>query len=70
MEQPNTMGVPFGVVVSSNQGLTFILIIEVTELKLVAMHLSHHGFRGIVALRRVRGKNQFPLSTECLIYYC
>lgn len=65
------MGVPFGVVVSSNQGLTFILIIEVTELKLVAMSSSHHGFGGIVALQRVRGKkNQFPLSAECLIHYC
>lgn len=50
------MGVPFGVVVSLNQGLTFILIIEVAELKLVAMSSSHRGFGGIVAPQRVKGK--------------
>lgn len=50
------MGVPFGMVVSLNQGLTFILIIEVAELKLVSMSSSHRGFGGIVALQRVKGK--------------
>lgn len=52
------MGVPFGMVVSLNQGLTFILIIEVAELKLVAMSSSHRGFGGIVALQRVKGKKK------------
>lgn len=62
---PNAARILDSGIAGLHQTLTFLIsIIEAAKLKLAAMSTSRRGFGCAAALQRVRGKNQFPLSTE------